>query len=84
MHGPDGEFCELLAFHFGEADNHAKAWPYMLASGDRAYAAAAPHTARRYYRLALECITHLTKTSDETDALARQLTILENRLEKVA
>ena len=84
LHGPDPEFCELLAFHFSKADNHERAWPYMLASGDRAYDAAAPHTAGHYYRLALECITHLEKTSADPEALARQATRLKDRLEKVA
>ena len=77
------ELSELLAYHYGQAGNHERAWGYLLSAGDRALQAAASDTARDYYQAALDCVRHM-RTTPAAKSLEKEQVRIEGRLKKVA
>jgi tetratricopeptide (TPR) repeat protein len=60
----------LLSLHFLRADDHAKAWTYALAAGERAQAKFANVEAAGFYRRALDAARRLPDLEPRTIALA--------------
>lgn len=53
------ERAELLAVHWFNAADHARAWPYLRAAAERARFDLAPVEASRFLEQAIDCIPHL-------------------------
>ena len=56
------EFCETLAHHYAKAEDMDKAYQYLTLSGDKAYRNFSTSESFRYYRQALNILSHLPDT----------------------
>lgn len=85
LHGKDaGDFSELLAYHYSEAEIYEKAWEYLLLAGDKARDVAAVQTARRYYKDASESLQKMKEAVPEKAVgWDKELAHIQERLEKL-
>jgi len=77
------DFSELLAYHFGQAENHTKAWKYQLRAGDNARDVAAHATARGYYEAALLHVEALKASKVAGKTWAAEIRTVRARLKKL-
>ncbi|MBI4963824.1 MAG: AAA family ATPase [Desulfomonile tiedjei] len=58
------EFCEMLAYHYSKSGNAAKAYEYLKASAEKTLRNDAAFEAVRFYKEAMEVLSHLPPTDE--------------------